>query len=111
MATSTNPLARIESRSQGAVNRLVSQSSIGLFEVSLEMTKGLGEFGIEMRRPCAVVTVQDHVASLAVTESGLVGPRAAQRVVLVDQHHDARRTRDRFALQALRISRAVPALV
>src|SRR4051812_36787949 len=104
MAMSTVPLARIESRSQGAASRLVSQLSIDLFESPLQGMERIHRLGIEMLRTGAFVAAQDHIARLAMAESCFVRSRTAQRVVLVHQHHDARGARDGLRFQPLRIS-------
>src|SRR5690349_8287318 len=69
------------------------------------------ERGDDARVEVLAGLLEDPGQRLGVRPGLLVRPRRGQRVVDVRQRHDARRERDRVALQAGRVAAAVPLLV
>ena len=65
----------------------------------------------KMRVELAARKVLDLIDCGRASESSAVGAVAAHRVERVDDGDDARRSRDRFSLQSIRVTRSVPPLV
>ena len=91
--------------------RLIAEAVIDGCEFVVHRTEGIEHAWIKVFRACTPITVKHDVTGLGVAKGRLIGPRTAQRVVLVYQHHNASGEWDLLALESARVTAAVPVLM
>lgn len=81
------------------------------FEYPVEVAECVKELGIEVRGFCPSVAVQNDVACFVMAKGWLIGPFAAERIILVSKHHYATRERIFFFFESSGVACSIPAFV
>jgi hypothetical protein len=82
----------------------ITEPAIDGLERAVHRPKRRQETRIEVFGACPPVALEDDVTGPGVIKGGFVRPRAAQRVVLVDEHDDAPGQRDLLPGKPLRVA-------